>query len=156
MIRALAVLALVPLAAACNTARPPRGEEGAPKAVVLCGEGAKERAETIARALNSSLDYDVLLKVTTIRRAKSSVAIYGLRDRPERLDELTELLHDLAIGAGTGPGEIELLPFQQHATGGNALVFWLGDGEAQPAAADGGTSGSPDQSRDASSPATSR
>ncbi len=125
-------LALVLSTAACNTTRPRRGEEGAPKAVVLCAPDGKERAETIARALNTSHGYDVLLKVTTIRRAKSSVAVYGLKDAPERLEEVAGLLSDLGIGTATGPGSIEVLPFPQHATGGNAVVFWLGGNPQRP------------------------
>jgi hypothetical protein len=150
VIRTTVALALVLLTSACNATRPRRGEEGAPKAVVLAAPDGKERAETIARALNTSLGYDVLLKVTTIRRARSSVAVYGLKDAPERLEEIVALLRDLGIDTGTGPGSTEVLPFPQHATGGNAVVVGLG-ADAAPAAP-----GDTSQSFDASSPATSR
>jgi len=104
--------------AGCGT-RPVRGEEGAPKAVVLGAPDQDAATQSVARALNER-GYDVLRKSTTIVRARSSMAVYDAHDHPERVDELTRLLHeDLAF-------PIDVLPFQQHATGGNAVVIWLG------------------------------
>lgn len=114
---AAAVLALG-LCAGCGS-RPIRGEEGPPRAVVLAGAEQDAVSDRIARALNER-GYDVLRKSTSIARAHSSMAIYDVRNHPERVDELTGLLHeDLGF-------PIEVLPFPRHATGGNAVVIWLG------------------------------
>ena len=111
------------LCAGCGS-RPIRGEEGAPRAVVLCGTGQDEVSGSIARALNER-GYDVLRKSTTLARSRSSMAVYDVRNHPERVDELTRLLHD-DLGL-----PIEVLPFPRHATGGNAVVIWLGP-DARP------------------------
>jgi len=99
--------------------RPVRGEEGAPKAVILCAADQDQISDEIARALNAK-GYDVLRKSTPLQRSHSSMAIYDMRSHPERLDDLTRTVtKDLAL-------QLEVLPFQQHATGGNAVVIWLG------------------------------
>jgi len=68
-------------------------------------------------------------------RDRSTAAVYGAHDFPDRAEDVARILHD-ELGL-----TIDVLPFQQHATGGNAVVVWLGND---------------DQSRVASSPATSR
>jgi hypothetical protein len=135
MTRLLLLAAILPVLAACGS-RPMRGEEGAPRAVVLSTAAADAESQRIARAFNDH-GYSVLRKSTTIVRDRSTAAVYGIHDFPDRVDEVAKILHD-ELGLA-----IDVLPFQQHATGGNAVVVWLGTD-------DGG------QSRDASSPATSR
>ena len=133
MPRPIVLLAVLPLLAACGT-RPLRGEAGPPRAVVLSLASADAESERIARALNDH-GFDVVRKSTTIVRDRSTAAVYGAHDFPDRVESVTQILHD-ELGLA-----IDVLPFQQHATGGNAVVVWLG---------------TDDQSRVASSPATSR
>jgi hypothetical protein len=117
-------LVLPLLAAGCIT-RPMRGEEGAPRAVVLSRAEQDSVSSRLAQALHDR-GYDVTRKSTTLRRAKSSMAIYDIRHHPERVDALARLVRDdLAL-------PIEVLPFPQHATGGNAVVVWLGDDVRTP------------------------
>jgi predicted CoA-binding protein len=112
------------LLAACGS-RPPRGEEAAPKAVVLSTADRAHDSEVVARALHES-GYDVLRKSTTIARARSTAAVYAVLEHPERVDEVTQLLADAGVAA-------EVLPFPSHATGGNMVVVWLGqDAPATP------------------------
>jgi hypothetical protein len=103
--------------------RPIRGEEGPPKAVVLCAAGQDELSSRIARALNEK-GYDVVRRSTPIARSRSSMAVYDVRGNPDRVEDLTRLFdEELAF-------PIEVLLFQQHATGGNAVVIWLAPGAA--------------------------
>src|ERR1043166_6741095 len=112
----VALLASLACLAGCKSQRPLPGEEGAPKAVVLSLAREAARSEAIAKALNEK-GYDVTRMSTLLPRAHSSMAIYDVHDPPERVDELTRLLHDdLAF-------PIDVFPFQQHATGGNAVVI---------------------------------
>jgi hypothetical protein len=120
--RRIALVAFALALAACGS-RPTRGEAGAPKAVVLSSTAKAAESERIAVALHER-GYDVIRKSTTIVRDRSSAAVYGAHDTPERVDEITELLHD-DLGL-----PIEILPFQQHATGGNFVVVWLGEDAA--------------------------
>jgi len=118
MPRAIVLCAVLPLLAACGT-RPIRGEEGSPRAVVLSTAAADADSERIARALNDH-GFAVVRKSTTIVRERSTAAVYGVRDFPDRVDNVARILHD-ELGLA-----IDVLPFQQHATGGNAVVVWLG------------------------------
>jgi hypothetical protein len=118
MTRPIVLVAVLPLLAACGT-RPLRGEAGAPRAVVLSTAAADAESDRIARALNDH-GFDVVRKSTTIVRERSSAAVYAVRDNPDRVDDVTKILHD-ELGL-----PIDVLPFQQHATGGNAVVVWLG------------------------------
>ena len=119
--RVLILGAIVPALAACGT-RPPRAQEGERRAVVLYPLELSDAGHAVARALEK-VDYDVILKSTPIPRERSSVAVYGIRDNPSRVDEMKRLADDLGEG-------VEFLPFQQRATGGNAVVVWLGSGRA--------------------------
>lgn len=112
-------LVILAALAACG-GRPLRGEEGAPKAVVLSTAGQDAVSQRIARALNDE-GYDVVRKSTPIVRPRSTMSVYDARKQPERIVELTRLMRQ-ELGV-----EIEVLPFQQHATGGNAVVIWLGE-----------------------------
>ena len=115
----LMLCAALPLALAACGSRPVRGEEGAPKAVVLAAPYQDEISIKIAQALNLR-GYDVLRKSTSIRRAQSSLAIYDVRNHPERVEDMKLLFHtELSF-------PIDVMPFYQHATGGNAVVVWLG------------------------------
>lgn len=116
--RRAATAALLVLAAACGS-RPKPGEEGAPRAVVLSLAEQDGLSGAVARALNDH-GYEVIRRSTTIRRERSSASVYGVRLYPERPGEVERILRD---EAGL---TIEVLPFQQHATGGNAVVVWLG------------------------------
>jgi hypothetical protein len=119
---AIAVLLLFSTAACGSRPRP--GEEGAPRAVVLSLAEQDELSAKVARALNGH-GYEVVRRSTTIRRERSSASVYGVRVYPERPGEVERILRD---EAGL---TIEVLPFQQHATGGNAVVVWLGS-DASP------------------------
>jgi hypothetical protein len=122
--RRAAIAAILCLcAAACGT-RPYPGEEGPPRAVVLSLAEQDELSATVAHALNAH-GYEVLRRSTTIRRERSSASVYGVRAYPERPGEVERILRD---EAGL---TIEVLPFQQRATGGNAVVVWLGS-DASP------------------------
>jgi len=115
------------LLAACGS-RPRRGEEAAPKAVVLSTTDRAQDSETVARVLHEN-GYEVLRKSTTIERARSTAAVYAVLENPERVDEIARLLADAGVAA-------EVLPFPSHATGGNMVVVWLGhDAPATPDAA---------------------
>jgi hypothetical protein len=118
MLRTLGLLALAAAAAGCGS-RPPQAERGPARAVVLSTAAADAQSERIARALNEH-GYEVVRKSTTIVREKSAAAVYAVHDHPDRPDEVARILHD-ELGL-----TIEVLPFQQHATGGNAVVVWLG------------------------------
>ena len=137
----LTLVLLVPALAACGT-RPYRGEEGAPKAVVLCPPELRDAGQAVARGLQKS-DYDVVLKVTAIPRERSALAVYGIHDNPDRLGAMKRFADDLGA-------DVEFLPFQQHATGGNTVVIWLAP------ATTSATDANLPQSREAISPATSR
>jgi hypothetical protein len=109
--------------------RPRRGEEAAPKAIVLSTVERAHDSEVVARALHEE-GFDVLRKSTTIERARSSAAVYAVLENPDRVDKITRLLADAGVAA-------EVLPFPAHATGGNMVVVWLGkDAPAAPAEAD--------------------
>lgn len=123
MRRAAAVLLLL-TAAACGS-RPLPGEDGPPRAVVLSLADQDALSATVARALNGH-GYEVIRRSTTIRRERSSASVYGVRANPDRPGEVERILRE---EAGV---TIEVLPFQQHATGGNAVVVWLG-ADAKPA-----------------------
>lgn len=116
--RAALVLAALPFLAACGT-RPLRGEAGAPRAVVLSTAAADAKSARIAHALYDH-GFDVVRKSTTLVRDRSTAAVYGAHDAPDRVLDVTRILHD-ELGLA-----IDVLPFQQHATGGNAVVVWLG------------------------------
>jgi|SRR6187455_2268044 len=118
MPRSILLCAALPLLAACGT-RPIRGEEGSPRAVVLSTAAANAESERIARALNDH-GFEVVRKSTTIVRERSTAAVYAARENPERVADVAQILHD-ELGLA-----IDVLPFQQHATGGNAVVVWLG------------------------------
>src|SRR5205823_4545008 len=120
--------------AGCRS-RPPRGEEGPPKAVVLSTAARAADSDMLARALHED-GYDVLRKSTTIERPRSSAAVYDVIDDPERPDRVRRLLADVGLLA-------EVLPFPYHQSGGNMVVVWLG------------ADAPPKQAYDASSPATS-
>jgi hypothetical protein len=122
--RAFAAVALLlaGAASACR-GRPLPGEEGAPRAVVLACTARDVDAETLARSL-ADRGYDVVRKSTPIERRRSSAAVYDVRRRPERVTEIADLLRE------AGLADVEVLPFQQHATGGNAVVVWLGGAPA--------------------------
>ena len=118
--RRAAIAALLALSAAACGSRPAPGEDGPPRAVVFSLAEQDELSQTVARALNDQ-GYDVLRRSTTIRRERSAAAVYGVRAHPERPGEVERVLRD---EAGL---TIDVLPFQQRATGGNAVVVWLGD-----------------------------
>ena len=118
--RRAAIAALLSLSAAACGSRPPPGEDGPPRAVVFSLAEQDELSQTVARSLNGH-GYEVLRRSTTIRRERSSASVYGVRAHPERPGEVERILRDEAGLA------IEVLPFQQRATGGNAVVVWLGD-----------------------------
>jgi hypothetical protein len=122
-VKAPALFAATLLLAGCSS-RPFRGEEGAPRAVVFSLPAQDRQSEILARALHD-LGYDVLRKSTPIVRPKTSVAVYDVKGRPERVREVSKLVEDL----GMRPDEV-VLPFQQHATGGNIVVAWLGEDAA--------------------------
>lgn len=115
--RCIPLLALALALGACRTTRPIRGEEGPLRAVVFCPPELREAGEAIARALEKR-DFTATCKVTPLPRDRSAFAVYGLHDHPDRLDEMKRFADDLG-------GDVEFLPFQQHATGGNAVVVWL-------------------------------
>lgn len=123
---AIAALLLALAAAACGT-RPPPGEDGPPRAVVLSLAEQNEISAKVAHALNDH-GYEVVRRSTTIRREKSAASVYGVRTYPDRPGEVERILRD---EAGL---TIDVLPFQQRATGGNAVVVWLG-ADTTPAAA---------------------
>jgi hypothetical protein len=106
------------VAAGCGS-RPFPGDEGPPRAVVLSLAEQDDLSAKVSRALNGH-GYEVLRRSTTIRRERSSAAVYGVRSFPERPGEVERILRDEAGLA------IEVLPFQQRASGGNAVVVWLG------------------------------
>lgn len=120
---AFLAVVLASCAAACGT-RPYPGDEGPPRAVVLSLGEQDELSAKVAHALNAH-GYEVLRRSTTIRRERSSASVYGVRTFPERPGEVERILRD---EAGL---TIEVLPFQQRATGGNAVVVWLGS-DAMP------------------------
>jgi len=121
-----AVCALL-LAAGCGS-RPHRGEEAAPKAVVLSTAARSGESENLARALHED-GFDVMRKSTTIARPRSSAAVYAVLDDPERVERVTRILADAGVAA-------EVLPFPGHAAGGNIVVVWLGeDASGTPEAA---------------------
>ena len=124
MRRAAITAGLLLTLAACGS-RPRPGEEGAPRAVVLSLAEQNDLSATVAHALNDH-GYDVVRRSTTIRRERSSASVYGVRTYPERPGEVERILREEAGLA------VEVLPFQQHATGGNAVVVWLGS-DAKPA-----------------------
>ncbi len=105
--------------AGCGT-RPFPGEAGAPKAVVIYAPSRAKDAHLAADLLHDA-GYDVVARSTKLPRSRSSLAVYGVHERPERVDAVT---HALADGGFALP---EVLPFQQHATGGNVAVLWLAD-----------------------------
>jgi hypothetical protein len=113
----LALALLLLLAAGCGS-RPRRGEEAAPRAVVLSTVERDRDSEAVARALHED-GYDVLRKSTTIVRERSSAAVYAVLEDPERVERVAELLAEAGVQA-------EVLPFPAHATGGNMVVVWLG------------------------------
>ena len=82
------------------------------------GLSRADDARAHALALNEQ-GYDVVTKSTPLPRERSSMAIYDVHGRPERVTDIPAILTD----AGIEPPEV--LPFQQHATGGNAVVIWL-------------------------------
>ena len=104
--------------AGCPT-RPFRGEEGAPRAVILSLAAQDRESETLARALHER-GYDVLRKSTTIARPTSSAAVYAVLEHEDRVDEVARLLAEAGVAA-------EVLPFPYHAAGGNMVVVWLGE-----------------------------
>ena len=112
----IAVVALL-VAAGCGS-RPNRGEEAAPRAVVLSTADRARGSEAVARALHDD-GYDVLRKSTTIARERSSAAVYAVLEAPERVEQVKRLLTEAGVDA-------EILPFPHHATGGNMVVVWLG------------------------------
>jgi hypothetical protein len=107
-----------PPSARCGS-RPHRGEEAAPRAVVLSTAARSGESENLARALHED-GFDVLRKSTTIVRPRSSAAVYAVLDDPERVERVTRILADAGVAA-------EVLPFPAHAAGGNIVVVWLGE-----------------------------
>ena len=118
-LRSPCVLAAVLFVAAGCGSRPLRGEEGAPRAVILSTASGDAQSAALTKALHDR-GYDVLRKSTTIPRDKTSAAVYGVREHPERIDEVAGVMKDVGLGFA------EVLPFAQHATGGNIVVVWLG------------------------------
>jgi hypothetical protein len=112
------VVPLLVVVVGCGS-RPLRGEEGNPRAVILSTASLDAQSAALMSAL-SERGYDVSRKSTTIVRDKTSAAVYDVRKHPERVDEVSGVLKEVGLGFA------EVLPFMQHATGGNIVVVWLG------------------------------
>jgi hypothetical protein len=88
-------------------------------AVVFSLPSQDAASRVLAEALHAR-GYDVLRKSTDIPRARTSIAVYDVRRHMERVRDMAGLMDEL------GWPRDAVLPFQQHATGGNAVVAWLG------------------------------
>jgi hypothetical protein len=130
-------LALLPLAAAaavlpaCRTRRD-TGEP--PRAVVIFEPSRRADAET-ARTLLRDEGWRVWLEPSgPVRRARSSLALYGLARRDAPAPEAEEILAPLGPIADPGPEvedgvpvAIERLAFPQPGPAGTAAVLWLAE-----------------------------
>lgn len=114
---ALLLLAAI-LPGACTSPRRAGPDDWPRTVVVLCPPERQADADAIARTFAAAGDYRTAVTVTPIRRGRSSASVYGLRRNPDRVTEVGEVLKTLGE-------EIEILPFQQEAGGGNTVVLWL-------------------------------